>query len=399
MSIKQIENVIRRFLATPEPEAICITGRWGVGKTFAWNSYVRAAHKAAEIALSRYSYVSLFGINSVDELKFSVFENSIKTSEIGLSSDLESLQSKPIATIDSIARKSARRTATTAQQTPFLQSFLGGVAPIWFSSVKANIVCIDDFERRGENLPVRSVLGLANSLKELKRCKICLILNDEALEDDESEFRKYLEKVVDATLEFQPSPEECAQIALPEHDDISKLLAQYSTKLGISNIRVIKKIEKAIHQVAPLLSQFDKGVLRQAVHSLTIFGWSLHDPSNAPSINYLRSKNALDFSALDPKKPITPKEAAWNALLGSYAFISVDDFDAALLDGIQNGYFDPSSVNKTGSDLNDKIGAGKLDAAFNRAWRMYHDSFDDNQEQVMDAMYKALFEGAKYITM
>jgi hypothetical protein len=398
VSTELIENEIRRFLATPEPEVICVSGHWGVGKTFAWNQYLKDAHSKNKISLKRYSYVSLFGINSLDELKYAVFENSIKTSDIGAPPSLETLKSNLLGTIESLSRKAARTSAGVAQQTPFLKNYLGGLAPLWFSSVRNNVICIDDFERRGINLSVRDVLGLVNNLREVKTCKICLILNDEALEDSEADFRKYLEKVVDATLKFEPSPADCARIALGESSEITTLLAEHCVKLGISNIRVIKKIERSLRQVEPILAEFDKQVLKQAVNSLTLLGWSVCEPTRAPSLKYLEAMGKVDFAVTEQEKPVPENEALWNVLLRSYGFSSMDEFDLALLEGIRNGYFDALSVRKFGSELDKKVKAGNLDASFNAAWRMYHDSFEDNQEEVLDAMYDAFFKGVRYIT-
>jgi DNA-binding LacI/PurR family transcriptional regulator len=77
LSIQLIANEIRRFLSTKDPEVICIRGRWGVGKTFAWNRYLQAARADGMVALKRYSYVSLFGLTSLDDLKFAIFENAV----------------------------------------------------------------------------------------------------------------------------------------------------------------------------------------------------------------------------------------------------------------------------------------------------------------------------------
>lgn len=55
MAIELVEREIRRFLSTPEPEVICIKGRWGVGKTFAWNRYLTDLRKHRKIALKRYA--------------------------------------------------------------------------------------------------------------------------------------------------------------------------------------------------------------------------------------------------------------------------------------------------------------------------------------------------------
>ena len=67
-------------MASDEPEVICITGRWGVGKTFAWKKLLQQAADTAQIKLNSYSYVSLFGVNSLDQAKLSVFKNQRQVS-------------------------------------------------------------------------------------------------------------------------------------------------------------------------------------------------------------------------------------------------------------------------------------------------------------------------------
>ena len=50
------------------------------------------------------------------------------------------------------------------------------------------IICMDDLERRGKNLSPKDVMGLISHLKEQKKCKVVLILNDEKLEEFKEEF-------------------------------------------------------------------------------------------------------------------------------------------------------------------------------------------------------------------
>jgi hypothetical protein len=45
-----------------------------------------------------------------------------------------------------------------------------------------------------------------------------------------------------------------------------------------------------------------------------------------------------------------------------------------------------------------KIKAGNLDAAFNQAWDLFHDSFDDNEEEVLDTLYESFVKAVRYIT-
>ena len=98
-SLKIIEEQINRFLENETPEVIAIRGAWGTGKTYAWNMYLRNAQSNAKVALDKYSYVSLFGINSLDELKFSIFANCIETEQIssdGIKTDVISNLKKAI---------------------------------------------------------------------------------------------------------------------------------------------------------------------------------------------------------------------------------------------------------------------------------------------------------------
>jgi hypothetical protein len=393
MALELIESEIRRFLSTAVPEVICIRGRWGVGKTFAWNKYVREARTQQKIALKRYSYVSLFGITSLDDFKFSIFENIVR-SDKETEPSLETLRA---STID-VAAGLGRKAVWFAQQLPWVKNHIGGLGPVWFLSVRNAIVCVDDFERRGERLAVRDVLGLVSTLKEHKGCKVALILNDEALENDRAEFEKYLEKVIDASLKFAPSPAECVGIALPAGTETGVLIKESCLTLGISNIRVIKKIERAAAQVEPILRPYDNMVLRQAVQSLALLGWSIFEPKLAPPLDYLEKREGPDLLGIKEKRQIPESEGAWNALIDAYHWQGMDEFDRVLRDGLQNGFFDPALLEKHGSELHTKVTAAKAHASWEGAWRIFHESFAHNEEQVLDAVHESFLSTVEYRT-
>src|SRR5689334_10262907 len=132
MSTKVVESEIRRFLSSEEPEVLCISGRWGVGKTFAWNRYLKEAQLQKTIALKRYSYVSLFGVNSLEELRYSIFENTINSADIGIEPSLETLRSNTAAAAERLGRKSL----WFLQQLPIVKTYVGGLGPVWFLAVK-----------------------------------------------------------------------------------------------------------------------------------------------------------------------------------------------------------------------------------------------------------------------
>ena len=391
MSLALIKSEIERFLAGTEPEVLCITGAWGVGKTFAWNRYLRDAQTRESIGLKHYAYVSLFGNNSLDELKYAVFENTIATTDIGIEPSLETLRTNAIAVTKRITKKSLGM----FQQLPVVKGHVGGLGPLWYMAVSRTVICIDDIERRGKNLDLRDVLGLVTQLKEQKHCKVCLILNDEALNESQSEFRTYFEKVVNTQLAFAPSPQEATGIALDPEQASSKWLAHCCVVLGIANIRLIKKIERAIQQVTPFLSSFHPKVAEQAIQSLALFAWALYEPQRAPTPEFLRDR--ATYIVREKRDAIGPREAAWNALLDTYGFLAMDELDSALLAGLRNGYFDQAVIRQHAAALDGTLQNTEAHDSVREAWKRYHDSFDDDQEQTLDAIHTAFLANIGHI--
>jgi hypothetical protein len=92
-----LKSEIERFLASSTPEVLCVRGKWGVGKTYGWNTFLLDAKGKGKIALGKYAYVSLFGIQSLDELKYSIFENTVGSQDIGTEPTIENLTSNTCA--------------------------------------------------------------------------------------------------------------------------------------------------------------------------------------------------------------------------------------------------------------------------------------------------------------
>jgi hypothetical protein len=238
---EMIKRELGRFLEDDKAGVIVIRGRWGIGKTYAWNEALKAAVTNKTIKYDCYSLVSLFGIESLEKLKFAVFENRTYGETIGHEPDIESI-AKSWGTIGSkiVAAVGGNALSDVVQAGAFV-------------SIRKQVVCIDDIERKGKYLRVMEVLGLASFLRERRGCKVVLILNDERLEDEKSEFSKYQEKVIESSYLYAPTPTECAEIALRENKIVGAELKRRCITLGISNIRVIKKIESMIMKLYPVL--------------------------------------------------------------------------------------------------------------------------------------------------
>ena len=226
-----------------------------------------------------------------------------------------------------------------------------------------------------------------------------MLLNDEQLKEDaKPTFEGYLEKVVDISLIYAPTSSESVGIAVGSDDPVSRRTAELSTSLGISNIRVIRKIEHYIHAIRPLLEGFDDDVFARASASLALFGWSHYQPGEAPTLEFLTAKYVKNIFGRKKEADIPPNEAAWTALLDAYGYSSTDEFDLVLLKGIQDGYFDPAEIEKHAREINEKILATKATGSFEAAWRNYHDSFADNKDEVLDVLHESFMKSFNYVT-
>src|SRR6266699_6860490 len=137
-----VQHEIERFLRSTEPEVLCITGAWGVGKTYTWQIALDRVRTAREIGPTRYSYVSLFGVGSLEALKLSIFENLeflLPQGKAGLEWMLSGGNS---------LLKHSKKIVSVAGAIPKIGDALSKTQPLLFTTIRNQIICIDDLERR-----------------------------------------------------------------------------------------------------------------------------------------------------------------------------------------------------------------------------------------------------------
>jgi hypothetical protein len=393
MSIAVLKQQIGRFLVTDSPEILSIKGAWGVGKTYAWNRYLESAKKQNRIALAKYSYVSLFGINSLAELKFAIFENMIERRAIGSLPTIDSFKSNTSDLHRTFGKKklSFIPAGGGLDNNPFMLNSLA------FLALERTLICIDDFERKGSAISAQDILGLLSQLKEQKNCKIVLILNDERLGDDSSaDYNRLREKVIDTEVRFAPSSQDCVDIAL-QADKIGTLLSAYIIKLKISNIRIIKKIERLARVLAAYLQSSDTPVLDRALKTLTLLTWCYYSQAgDAPDYTYVLRRNSA-FSDLDEQAVMSTQQQRWNAILRDYGNYALDDFDLQIAYLVENGHVAEKELMNEAMLWNEQYQLSHTNLSFQEAWDKFNESFDDNTQEVIDCLSGCFSTQARHI--
>ncbi|QGX61452.1 hypothetical protein [Alteromonas mediterranea] len=393
MSLKDVSEQISKFLSSDEPGVMAIKGEWGVGKTFSWQKFLLEAKSKGGIKLERYSYVSLFGINSLDAFKYAIFENTVKRDIIGSEATVETLKSNTNSLIERFGRHSIK----LFKGAPIIKSFSPALEAISFLSLNSCLICIDDLERRGGQLEVKDILGLLSLLKEQRKCKIVLLLNDdeEGLED----YDKYREKVIDIELKFAPSALECAKIAYSNQTPNYSKLRELTASLEIRNIRVLKKIERLIKLSEPLTKKFEKELKDSVMHSLVLYTWSYFSSmsnEDIPTLDFISEKGYLHLRSNEGEN--SEKHKKWQTTLSAYGHIQTDELDLILVEAVKSGYFNEAKFYEKAELKNQEIIASKSEKSFSKAWRLYHDSFLDNADEVIQSLYESFKKNCKFIT-
>ena len=278
-----------------------------------------------------------------------------------------------------------------------VKSFSPVIETISFLSLNKTLICIDDLERKGNGLSVKDVLGLVSLLKEQKKCKVVLLLNDN---DGKAglDYSTYREKAIDIELLFSPNPEECSSIAYSEEKIHSNRLKEFTTSLGIRNIRILKKIERLVDLSLPLVSEFKSEITDQIIHSLVLFSWC-YFCSNAnediPPLEFVTNKGYEKNK--DEKKKIE-NEKKWKTILQSYNYQPTDELDMVLCEAVKTGYFVEADLKGKAKEKNEQIIASKSKGSFFDAWQLYHNSFYDNRDEVIQGIYQSFKDNCKYIT-
>lgn len=408
MAVDQIEPVVRNFVAQGSSEVLVLKGNWGVGKTHFWHRLIEKQttevgnvetegfwgrmmndeNQEVAIGKEKYSYISLFGVNSLDDLKRSIFTSVIDTSTIHddeLNSGLKSLQ------------KRVRDLVGGASGIPKVAEW-GGEAvaeKFLFNGVENALICIDDLERRGGNMQIRDLLGLASLLKEERGCQVVLILNEDALKEDaREEFETYGEKLVDIEVEFERSPDDAFACVFDDDDEFASVLSDSVSQLEIRNVRIVQRLKRLTRKLKPYLEECEPQTERSALETLTLLVWSYYgEEDRSPSIDDLRQHDVLYNQLADEE------EGEWTQVLQNYGYSSFDELDSVLLSLIKRGYLTDEEIQRQIDRVDEESRAQEASSRLRATWDIYHGSFDDNEEEFAEELIQAVDATLDYISV
>lgn len=397
MTVVTVEAVVVRFLSNHEPEVLVLKGAWGVGKTYAWNKLVE--HHKKKIKLESYCYVSLFGLSSITELRTAIFVKTKSVKLLGEEPDAKSINHEWVTLIWEKLR-SLGHSLSKFKDVPYIKNISVGLEVLAPHLIRNTIICLDDFERLNqERIKPEEILGFISELKVEKNCKVVLIFNEDELKSKDS-YKKYREKVVDIELQFSPTAEEAAELAMPENMPCREMVKKYAVSLGITNIRILRKIVNLTEMIYKEVATLHTKVMEQAVVTLVLVVWCYYDSSeNKPNLEFMIEWSQMVWGMQDKKdKEANPKHEVWAKILQNYGCLHIDEFDRAIYKVIEQGYLEETGFFKEAEKLDAQFRASELEQSFSSAWNLFHNSFADNQAELTQELADNLKRSVSYVS-
>lgn len=172
--------------------AIAINGNWGVGKSYMYRESL--AVKIQEVLGQKPIYTSVFGKKDENEIIQDLVAQFLKKENLGINKM-------------KAATGAMFKLLSVNVDTGFIFSHFEK------DDLHNTIVCIDDFERLSDKIPMQDILGLISELKENKGCHIILLCSEDHIgAEQKSAFYHYKEKIIDFDYTYKPEPMEQLEI-------------------------------------------------------------------------------------------------------------------------------------------------------------------------------------------
>ena len=227
ISKKVYQDRIYNFLDSDNEDdrVLLLNGEWGVGKTYLLQNYIQSD----SLKCFEYAFISLFGLNSIDDLKkefviksdkWFKFKNSIKkiasafsvsggNEYFGISLSIGDL----IAGFDNDSSKKIK-------------------------DAKNRVLIIEDVERKNTQLNICDIIDFINELNFFN-LKIIFVCNEEQyLERDTSpEYLYKKEKIISTVIKLERPTREAVSEVFEEHDNLIPIVEELDCK----NLRICKR--------------------------------------------------------------------------------------------------------------------------------------------------------------
>jgi hypothetical protein len=241
MKADKIITVLNQFKDS-NYDRLLIKGTWGIGKTKYVSDFI-ASH-------SNSCYVSLFGKKSIDSIIQEIYFRIIENAPKGKMKKYLSIFREKLNNLDISYLGVSLSIPVIENIYNALNKELGRKD----THTHTYVIIFDDLERKHDDLGIKEILGLLDSLSKIENIKTVLIAATDQLEGENKEtFNNYQEKAIDRIYTIEEFADEAPANILGEQawNNLVKIAEEFKFK----NLRTFEKTSLFINEVVDVLGE------------------------------------------------------------------------------------------------------------------------------------------------
>jgi hypothetical protein len=392
---QQARLALDRFIGSDELSVLALSGNWGVGKTHLLRQYTAAVDLPP--GFNGVSYVSCFGVTTVDELRArATVSMKFRKDKDEILGRYQSEAKASLVASDLLSTGVKR--ALQVMKTGW--SGLAAEATYWF--VRDALVCLDDIERADQALRVGLIMGFIDELRT-KGCKVILVLNREKLLQSDVVDR-YWEKVVDVDVKLSPKVSENVALAFGATGLDPKCASwaqEVFEKVSADNIRVHRRAAWLMRQIQAHTSVLSDGLQQYVAQHAALLTWALLDPTAAIPLDVVSSpKYGFMYRTMmkqaGTEQPIGEDAMRWVEATESMGFAPAS-FDPLLVDLIRTGWCEESALAGVLQSTETEFRKNQASARLKNVLRYYTDRLALDRDTYVKQLRSVLSEEVDYL--
>ena len=359
----KIIDILIDFINCDERRVCLVKGKWGVGKTYIWKVIQNDLFE--KLKYDTLSYVSFFGVSTLQDIKNQIFFNAKRVQYVG-------------------ARNLFKNTYKVAASSKYANE-LTNLNKEWeYRSLNNYLICFDDIERRNPSLRMADILGIISDLTADKNCKVIIILNENQLSsDDADELTTYREKILDLELEYNPGIINNASIVFGR--DCDQIYLDMFEKLGLNNIRILKLASYAIEHFKPFIDKYEQSIRYEILRHIIIIVTIYYDKSIGINISDIK---ILPYTSLLEK---SGKNTEQSKIAHKMGYIYVE-YDKHVVDFLKTGQCDISDFCSYTNALNEREKKSQIRNKLYEVYEIYRGNFKNNMNELASKLISFIHE-------
>lgn len=337
MSMQSTRAQLIHLLDDEENKVIALSGKWGTGKSFLWE---QLRSDSTNPKVNGALYASLFGLSDIDRVKLKLIQSAAPT-----------LEKNPplLESAKQFAKSSIKILEGVHKSFGAINDIGLLLAPAVLSE---KLIVLDDIERKHDNLDIDELLGFIDEFTQHFKTRFLLILNSDQL-NRRKVWETMREKVVDEELRLITSCDEAFEIAVGlAPSPWSTAIAEASKKCGLTNIRIVRKVIKAVNRVIGKRNRVSDAVLMRVVPPTVLLA-AIHYKGieDGPDLNFVlgfgqASVNLQHFLAIQEREQTEEekRQTLWRTFLQELGIGSCNEFELLVVEFLQSGLFDVSKL-------------------------------------------------------